>query len=124
MKACKNCNEELIRNKGESHSYFNDRKYCNRNCYKTYAVGKNASNYKRGYRVRPDGYLRYTDDSYVHRKVMEDHLGRKLESNEHVHHIDGDKSNNYPCNLMILSNSEHRKEHMKNVKRDDYGKFA
>lgn len=52
-------------------------------------------------------------DGYVlaHRIVMENHLGRILRSNEIVHHIDGNKSNNDISNLMILTQSQHSKLH-------------
>lgn len=44
-----------------------------------------------------------------HRYVMEKALGRKLDSKEHVHHTDGDKTNNQLLNLMLFpdSNSHH-----------------
>ena len=47
----------------------------------------------------------------VHRVVMERVLGRKLDSAEHVHHIDGNGLNNDPSNLMLVSNSEHTRIH-------------
>ncbi len=48
---------------------------------------------------------------YEHQLVMEKHIGRYLRSDEVVHHIDGDKSNNDINNLMLLTNSEHAKLH-------------
>lgn len=46
-----------------------------------------------------------------HRVVMELHLGRKLKSSEIVHHKDGNRQNNSIDNLVIMSRSEHCKEH-------------
>lgn len=48
-----------------------------------------------------------------HRFVMEKHIGRKLNKNEIVHHIDGNKSNNNINNLQIMSKKEHRILHLK-----------
>ena len=53
-----------------------------------------------------------------HRYVVEMHLGRKLESHEHVHHIDGNRANNAIENLMVMSSTEHHKLHTK--ERDMY----
>ena len=44
---------------------------------------------------------------YEHRYVMETHIGRRLDRNEHVHHIDFNKINNDINNLELLSASEH-----------------
>lgn len=55
--------------------------------------------------ARPDGYI------FEHRLVMEQKLGRRLLKKEKVHHLDHDKLNNTPNNLIILSNSDHMKEH-------------
>ena len=46
-----------------------------------------------------------------HRYIMECFLGRKLGSDEIVHHKDGNKKNNSIENLEILSRSEHIKRH-------------
>lgn len=43
----------------------------------------------------------------VHRLVMEQTLGRKLLENEVVHHINGNKKDNRPENLVVMSASEH-----------------
>lgn len=46
-----------------------------------------------------------------HVMVMADFIGRKLYSNECVHHIDRNKKNNHITNLMLLTLSEHAELH-------------
>lgn len=46
-----------------------------------------------------------------HILVAERMLGRPLTPDDHVHHINGDKTDNRPENLQVLSNSEHQKMH-------------
>ena len=46
-----------------------------------------------------------------HRMIMEAHIGRHLSRNEHVHHINENKSDNRLENLELLTNSEHQKRH-------------
>lgn len=54
---------------------------------------------------------------HEHRIVAEQLLGRELLPGETVHHIDGDKRNNDPSNILILeSQSEHAKLHMRERK--------
>lgn len=49
--------------------------------------------------------------NYEHIVVAENKLGRKLGSDELVHHINLDKTDNSPENLMICTNSQHRVMH-------------
>jgi len=48
---------------------------------------------------------------YEHRLVMERAVGRKLRTDEHVHHINGDGRDNRLANLELMPASEHQKEH-------------
>jgi hypothetical protein len=54
----------------------------------------------------------------VHRIVAEQKLGRPLRKGEVVHHIDGNRFNNAPDNLMVVpSHSEHLKLESREGKR-------
>lgn len=47
----------------------------------------------------------------LHRHVMEQVLGRRLLPTEHVHHRDGDRKNNDPANLEVMSCHDHQHHH-------------
>lgn len=53
-----------------------------------------------------------SQEKLLHVYLMEKHLGRCLEKNEHVHHINQDRLDNRIENLKIVSNcGEHQTEH-------------
>lgn len=49
--------------------------------------------------------------SRQHVVLMEKKLGRRLNPGEHVHHINGCKTDNRESNLIVLTASQHRKLH-------------
>jgi hypothetical protein len=46
-----------------------------------------------------------------HRHIVEQREGRRLSSNEVVHHVDGNPMNNDPDNLVVLTRAEHQRLH-------------
>lgn len=92
-------------------------RFCGRSCGMRYAGsqrnpprGPTHSNWKGGRHIRKrDGYVQIrTDDGnggriyfLEHRYVMEQHLGRALEADETVHHLNGDKADNRIENLEL-----------------------
>ena len=57
--------------------------------------------------------MTYKDGKNVREHVLiaEEKIGRKLKKNEVVHHMDGDKMNNNPENLTVVTRGEHAKIH-------------
>ncbi|MEG4576995.1 HNH endonuclease [Microcoleus sp. N3A4] len=55
---------------------------------------------------------------YLHRVVAEQNINRKLRTGEVVHHLDEDKSNNSPENLVICSSpSVHGRYHVRSLRQ-------
>ena len=77
--------------------------------------GQDSPNWKGGREVTKAGYIRLwiSRDERVleHRKVMEEHLGRKLTRDEVVHHINGNNADNRLENLQLTSFSEDIRRH-------------
>lgn len=89
--------------------------------------GAGAENpaWKGGRRVRTDGYVMvWTPEGDVleHRLVMSQVLGRALRPDEVVHHRDGDKQNNHPSNLEVMSQSDHAALHAPDMHAARYGR--
>ena len=118
---CKYCKiafcRRVFKRKGITYKY----NYCSVKCArKDLNVGEHQRVAgKAGGLVRADkfrgtgkrGYIKWFK-GHQHRFVMEWILGRRLLSNEIVHHIDEDKHNNHPDNLEILTRAEHTLIHL------------
>lgn len=78
-----------------------------------------------GRRPRVDGYIEVWTPGGVrleHQVVMERVLGRPLQPGEVVHHIDENKGNNDPSNLMLTTQAEHIREHLPAMHAARYGR--
>lgn len=71
-----------------------------------------------------DGYIWISESGRnyaLHRRMMEQELGRGLTPEEIVHHKDGNTFNNDPSNLVLTTRTEHMRLHPK--VRDELGRF-
>ena len=123
---CAFCGKEMNKRKWELNGSVNN--FCNKECYYEYIrenpkTGEYHPNWNGGVYMQ-DGYksLKQEDGSYKfeHRIVMEEYLGRELSSDEIIHHIDGNRSNNDISNLQLLSRTEHIEIHREDLIK---GKF-
>lgn len=129
-KICMNCGCSFNRSKMpsgrlEDLSDYAERKYCSKRCFDLVNRGENHHNWKGGTKVNRDGYLiNNQTGKFVHREIVEKYIGRLLRDDENIHHIDGNKQNNDISNLVIMSNSDHRKLEVINQSRDAKGRFS
>lgn len=86
--------------------------YCSRSCLAKVHLAQFAE-----FRLKPTGKLPHKYKTMmvdgkqvrIHRHLMEQHLGRKLLRDEHVHHVNGDPKDNRIENLQVLSNGDHQR---------------
>lgn len=78
--------------------------FCSKGCYYEW-LKKNKKT-----TIGKDGY-EYYGKKRKHRIIMEEFIGRKLNKDEVIHHINGNKSDNRIDNLQLMTQSEHIRLH-------------
>lgn len=107
---CDWCGDELIRK--QSDVKRNKHNFCSFDCYRDYRNFAEAG-----------AYNQTIDGKTVYRRLYEVAHGVILGSDDEIHHIDGEHTNNAIENLLLVSKSEHAKIHSAEKERDVYGRF-
>lgn len=99
-------------------SHANKRETCSRDCkHKKHGDkirGEKHFRWKGAKKKKPNSFIyKFRGGKYEHRYIMEQCIGRKLTSDEVVHHINGDPLDNRLDNLQVMSRAEHTKLHYK-----------
>lgn len=112
-RSCEVCNSSFYVPALQLKHYENGGRYCSNEC--KYAAMRGRELVSGTKYIRPDGYVAVKIGirkwELEHRLIMAEAIGRPLETDEHVHHIDGNKSNNALDNLELMTNAEHQKLH-------------
>lgn len=122
---CPNCKKEFVRDSNSKKITF-----CSSPCFGEYTYkngdlddSPRVSATNRRFPIKKYKYV-YTREKtkagnqknqLEHRLVMEKHLGRKLETSEHVHHINGNGLDNRLENLEVISASKHSRDSHKKI---------
>jgi hypothetical protein len=107
-------------------------RYCSKPCSNRARTGVHAAHWKGGTHKDPKGYIQQhapehpaaKGNGYVmqHRLVMEQIIGRYLTADEVVHHIDGNRANNCPDNLQLMTRGDHTALHRPDRNRKTLGR--
>lgn len=95
MKSCLFCHNTMLVSPSRMH-----RKYCSMSCY---GMAQRRLIPNRKYKmITIDGVRKYE-----HRYLVEKRLGRTLSTREQVHHVNGNRHDNTPSNLLVLDIRTH-----------------
>ena len=106
FKSCEICSSAFVPNRGNQ-----GQRFCSSPCRN--ANNSRVSVERRAAMQRGTGTKWYVKQGgrHQHRVVAEQMLGRPLQKGEIVHHKDGNKKNNDPSNLAVMTQGEHMREH-------------
>jgi len=97
-------------------------RFCSRSCGSSFTRNR----WKGGRTVKPNGYIMVNVDGkyvYEHRHLMAQRVGRPLERDEAVHHINGRRGDNRPENLCLINKKEHDSMESKRRREEDPTSF-
>jgi hypothetical protein len=108
---------------GKSFLPRGDQRFCSRGCSNHAKRGENHPRYRGGV-LRKDGYKLLSINGrriLEHRHIMEELIGRRLESKEIVHHLNENRADNRPENLELLpSQTDHVAKHYKGFRSETH----
>lgn len=119
-KTCMFCGKQMVKRENESPAAFNSKKFCSRSCVSSFT--KNGAfkpkeqhwNWKGGKYIDKLGYVNMRINgrqTKEHTVIIEKEIGRCMNKNEVVHHVNGIRNDNRIENLRLMTNSEHTKLH-------------